>query len=139
MASRANLDHKRAMSRPRIKVFFDGGCRPNPGAIEAAAVIRGEAHVFADLGHGTNHDAEWTALVKALDLATSLGFRDIELIGDALPVVRQANAALKRGSARDRREAAFLDLCRDSPPGRIRWIKREQNLAGIALARRHPR
>lgn len=127
------------MSRSRIKVFFDGGCRPNPGPIEAAAVIRGEAHIFEDLGHGTNNDAEWTALVRALGLATSLGLRDIELIGDALPVVRRANAALKRGSPLDRHEAAFLALAGQTPPGRIRWIKREQNLAGISLARRHPR
>lgn len=127
------------MSRSRIKVFFDGGCRPNPGPIEAAAVIRGEAHIFEDLGHGTNNDAEWTALVRALGLATSLGLRDIELIGDALPVVRRANAALKRGSPLDRHEAAFLALAAQTPPGRIRWIKREQNLAGISLARRHPR
>ncbi|MFK4875213.1 ribonuclease HI [Novosphingobium sp. ZW T3_23] len=127
------------MSRSRPKVFFDGGCRPNPGPIEAAAVIRGETHLFDDLGHGGNGDAEWLALIRALELATALGLRDIELIGDALPVVRRANAALERGTPRDGHEATFLALAATSPPGRIRWIKREQNLAGIALARRHPR
>ncbi len=127
------------MSRSRLKVFFDGGCRPNPGPIEAAAVIRGETYLFEDLGQGTNSDAEWTALIRALDLAQSLGLNDVELVGDALEVVQDANTALQRGEARSAHEAAFLTLAAKARPARIRWIRREQNLAGIALARRHPR
>lgn len=127
------------MSRSRLKVFFDGGCRPNPGPIEIAVVIRGKTYLCENLGHGTNSDAEWTALVRALDLAQSLGLEDIELVGDALEVVRNANTALQMGEARNTHEATFLALAAKAPPGRIRWIRREQNLAGIALARRHPR
>ena len=127
------------MSRSRLKVFFDGGCRPNPGPIEAAAVIGGAVHLFEDLGQGSNEDAEWRALNRALELAQSLGLQDIELVGDALPVIRQANQALKRGEPRNRHEAEFLALVAKARLARIRWIKREQNLAGIALARRHPR
>jgi len=37
-----------------------------------------------------------------------------------------------------RHAATFLELATKVPPGRIRWIKREQNLAGIALAALHP-
>ena len=32
-----------------LKVYFDGGCRPNPGPIEAAVVLRGAVHVHDDL------------------------------------------------------------------------------------------
>lgn len=127
------------MSRSRLKVFFDGGCRPNPGPIEAAAVIRGETYLFEDLGQGTNSDAEWTALIRAFDLAQSLGLNDVELVGDALEVVQNANTTLQRGEARSAHEAEFLALAGKARPARIRWIRREQNLAGIALARRHPR
>lgn len=127
------------MSRSRLKVFFDGGCRPNPGPIEAAAVIRGEAHIFTDLGQGDNRDAEWTALIRALELVQTLELGEVDLIGDAIEIVRQAKAALERGEPRNSHEAAFLALAARTPPARIRWIKREQNLAGIALARRHPR
>jgi ribonuclease HI len=56
------------ISRRRLKVFFDGGCRPNPGRIEAAVVIRGVSYLFDDLGHGSNSDAEWRALICALEL-----------------------------------------------------------------------
>lgn len=127
------------MARQRVKVFFDGGCRPNPGRIEAAVVVRGVEHLFDDLGIGTNSDAEWLALIRALELSRWLGLTDIELIGDALEVIRQANLALANGHAVPRHAATFLALAASTRPGRIRWIKREQNLAGIALAARHPR
>lgn len=123
----------------RVKVFFDGGCRPNPGPIEAAVVIRGTAHVFDDLGTGSNRDAEWLALLRALELAQAQDLRDIELIGDAIEIVRQADTALRTGQAAPGHAATFLALAAKAPPARVRWIKRAQNLAGIALAVRHPR
>lgn len=82
------------MARRKVKVFFDGGCRPNPGRMEAAVVIRGVEYIFDDLGLGTSRDAEWLALIRALELSHSLGLNDVELVGDALTVIRQANSAL---------------------------------------------
>ncbi len=125
--------------RRRLKLFFDGGCRPNPGRIEAAVVVRGVAHMFDDLGHGTNSDAEWLALLSALELAQSLDLGDVVFMGDAAEVIQQANSALSTGCAKHAHDAAFLTLVAGTPEVRIRWIKREQNLAGIALAARHPR
>lgn len=127
------------MASRRVKVFFDGGSRPNPGRMEAAVVIRGAVHLFDDLGTGSNTDAEWHALILALELAQEAGISDIELIGDSRPVITQANAVLA-GHPRALPQAARLKmLANRTPPARIRWIKREQNLAGIALAARHPR
>lgn len=127
------------MARRRVKVFFDGGCRPNPGRIEVAVVVLGVAHLFDDLGRGTNHDAEWLALIRAVDLAQTLGLTDVELIGDALDVVQQANDLLQTGHAPPGHATSFLALAANVPQVRIRWIKRGQNLAGIALAAQHPR
>lgn len=123
----------------RLKVFFDGGCRPNPGPIEVAVVVRGQAHVFEDCGTGTNSDAEWLALIRALEVCRAQGLTGVELIGDAVEVVRQANRALREGQGAQAHAARFLELAADVSPARVRWIKREQNLAGIALAARHPR
>jgi ribonuclease HI len=127
-----------APPRPRrLKIFFDGGCRPNPGPIEAAVVVRGVIHFFDDLGSGTSHDAEWLALRAALRIAQSLGAAEFELIGDCANVIAQAN-----GLARCRTEAAaahyagFHASAAAGAPRRIRWIARTQNLAGIALSRR---
>ncbi|WP_310532777.1 reverse transcriptase-like protein [Novosphingobium sp.] len=126
-------------SRSRAKVYFDGGCRPNPGAIEAAVVIRGVTYLFDDLGQGTNSDAEWLALICALRQALALGLEDIVLIGDAREIIDHAGEALRAGQAPHAHAAAVLDLAKQLSGARIRWIKRGQNLAGIALAARHPR
>ena len=123
----------------RLKVFFDGGCRPNPGRIEAAVVVRGTAHLFEDLGYGTCSDAEWLALISALKLTQSLSLTDVTLIGDSIEVVRKANKVLSTGHASHPHAETFLSLATKLQPLKIRWIKREQNLAGIFLAARHPR
>lgn len=131
--------------RRRVKLFFDGGCRPNPGRIEVAVVVRGTVHFEDDLGHGTNRDAEWLALIRALELAQAQGLTGAEFIGDAREITGQASQALARpDEAADRLQdgghlSRVIALARDVRPARIRWIKREQNLAGIALAARHPR
>ena len=128
------------MRSRRLKIFFDGGCRPNPGRIEVAAVVRGVAHVRNDLGEGTNTEAEWLALIHALELAHALDERDFELVGDATTVIDQANglAKCRSGVLRVHLER-FRALALHRPPAQIRWIGRAQNLAGIALASRHPR
>ena len=128
-----------AAPRRPVRVFFDGGCRPNPGPIEAAVVVRSIVHRFDDLGPGSSTAAEWLALIAALKLAQRLDLRDIELIGDALEVIKQAKRALQTGCAAPGHAAVFLSLAAKTPRIRLRWIKRQQNLAGIALAARHPR
>lgn len=125
--------------RRRLKVFFDGGCRPNPGPMEAAVVIRGKPQFFDHLGAGTNTDAEWQALFCAIVLAQDLGLQDVEFVGDSLEVTRNANLAASTGHATSGQAAAFLALLAEYRTGRIRWIKREQNLAGIALESRRAR
>ena len=122
----------------RTKVFFDGGCRPNPGAIEIAVVAAGQTHVLRDLDHGTNGDAEWLALIHALRIAQTLGTEDFVLLGDAVAVIGPANGTVKcRGAAVAHLET-FRALAGASTP-HVRYVKRAQNLAGIALARLHPR
>jgi ribonuclease HI len=128
------------MGQGRVKVYFDGGCRPNPGPIEVAVVVRGIVHLFDDLGSGSNSDAEWLALLRALEVAQSLGIiADAELIGDSREIIERANEILRCGEAGTGWATDFLSLAAKAPPARVRWIGRAQNLAGIALSRRHPR
>lgn len=121
----------------RTKVYFDGGCRPNPGRIEAAVVIRGAVQFFDDLGSGTNTQAEWQALLCALRLAQAAGLADFDLIGDSREVTQSAAHALSQGRSTEPLAQAFLALAATAAPRRVRWIRRAQNLAGIALDRRH--
>ena len=119
-----------------VKVYFDGGCRPNPGAMETAVVLRGVADIRRGLGHGGNEQAEWLALLHALEIAAARGERDIILIGDALSVIRQASGILpcRSPEARERLER-FHDMERAFDRVRLRHVGRAQNLAGVALER----
>lgn len=123
----------------RTKIYFDGGCRPNPGTMEIAVVLRGQAHVRRAMGQGTSQQAEWLALIEAARLARQHGLTDFVLLGDALAVIGQAAGKVRCSGAALAHRAMLEALL---PPGnrlRIRHIGRAQNLAGIALARLHPR
>lgn len=118
-----------------LKIFFDGGCRPNPGRIELAAVIRGVAHIVHDAGHGSSFDAEWLALEHAIGIAVAMGETDLVLIGDSASVVAQASGRTRCGAAAAAHRERIIAML---PPGtrlRVRLVKRSHNLAGIALAR----
>jgi len=120
----------------RLKVFFDGGCRPNPGRMEAAVVARGVTYFFDDFGDGTNNDAEWLALIAALRVAQMFGTTDFVLLGDSAVVIAQATQAQKcRTSALQAHLDTFLAIG-GSRPAQLRKVARSQNLAGIALERR---
>lgn len=116
------------------RIWFDGGCRPNPGPIESAVVIGGVADIRRTGQQGDNEDAEWSALLHALDRARAEGLTDIVLMGDSLSVIRQA-----RGDQRGRQR--WLDRFREAAQGfdrvRLRHVGRKQNLAGITLERLH--
>lgn len=119
-----------------MKIYFDGACRPNPGAMRTAVVAGGQAYHRGDLGQGDNNDAEWQALIDALGVARSLGVADVTFLGDSALVVNQVNAAVMCRSARfAARLAEFHALAAGFGRLRVRRIKRSQNLAGIALER----
>lgn len=122
------------MPKRPLKVFFDGGCRPNPGMMEAAVVVRGVTHHFPDLGHGTSNDAEWLALIAALRIAQSTGAPDFVLLGDSATVVDQANRVAKCRAPNFQAHLATFEAIGGARPAHIRRIGRAQNLAGIALA-----
>ncbi len=118
--------------RTRVKVFFDGGYRPSPFGMETAVVVRGHAYLQRDLGPGSSMDAEWLALIHAVTIARELGLTDAVFLGDSLAVIGQANGTAKcRGAYREHLGALKLV----SPTPQIRYVKRTQNLAGIALER----
>ena len=124
---------------PRVKVYFDGGCRPLPGGMETAVVIRGRSYLQRDLGPGTSMDAEWRALISAMEIAAQLGIANPLFLGDSLAVVRQANGVVKcKGMAVEHR-LRLTALYPSTTLLPIRHVKRSQNLAGIALARLHAR
>jgi ribonuclease HI len=119
-----------------MKLFFDGGCRPNPGEMEAGVVAAGRFHHRPGLGYGSSEEAEWLALLEALSVARRLGLDEIVLLGDAAAVVAQANGRLRlRNPAFQPLLARFGEEAVRFRRVRLRHIRRTQNLAGIALQR----
>jgi len=116
-----------------VKIFFDGGCRPNPGEMQLAVVVRGEVHHLADVGNGSSEQAEWLALLHGLRVAQMIGERDIILLGDAASVIAQANGSAKCRNATCLEQ--FRELSAKFERVRLRYIRRNQNLAGIALGK----
>lgn len=90
------------------------------------------------MGLGTNDQAEWHALLDALDVACELGARDIVLLGDSALIVAQASGMQRPGRFASF-HASYLAKAAAFTRVRIRRIKRAQNLAGIALAKGWPR
>lgn len=127
------------MAEQPLKLFFDGGCRPNPGMMETAVATRGQVWHRPAIGPGTNDHAEWQALLDALDVAGQLGAANIVLLGDSAFVVAQASGALKPRPAFAPYLARYTALASTFARVRIRRITRAQNLAGIALAKAWPR
>jgi ribonuclease HI len=122
----------------RLKVFFDGGCRPNPGRMELAVVAAGRTSLVRDAGQGTSADAEWLALIHALGLALDSGAAEFVLLGDSASVVAQASG-VGRCPASARHHLDALHRLAGATRLRIRHVGRSKNLAGIALATLHPR
>lgn len=121
-----------------MKIYFDGGCRPNPGRVEVAVVVAGTCYFEPDLGFGSNNDAEWLAAIHALTVAAALGIDDIRLLGDSALVVGQANGTAPcRTPELTRHRDEFVRLRADFLRLRVGRISRSQNLAGILLSKRH--
>ena len=135
------MEHRRLVGRgPRargvaagVKVFFDGGCGPH--GMELAVVAGGRTQMERDLGPGTSMVAEWLALIRATELARDLDLSDPVLLGDALAVIAQANGTARCPAPLAPHLDAFRLIQAQLGGCRLRYIKRGQNLAGIALSR----
>lgn len=121
----------------KIQIYFDGGCKPNPGNMEICVVIVGdgapEAKTVFDLGYGTNNIAEWSALLWATSIAKERGYTDVEFLGDNITVINQADNKWKI------KERSFLPFKSEfmqmnhNIRGTLRHVPRDSNRAGTFL------
>lgn len=97
-------------------------------------MVNGKLHHRTGLGSGSSEEAEWLALLHALDVAREVGVADVLLLGDAAGVIAQANGASKCRNF-PQHEVRFREAAVGFATVRLRHVSRTQNLAGIALAR----
>jgi ribonuclease HI len=74
----------------------DGGARPNPGPASVGIEIKSVDGKFAkeisrDIGHATNNEAEYRALIMGLQELVELGAAHVNIEMDSQLVVRQVN------------------------------------------------
>lgn len=93
------------MTLKKVVIHSDGVSRGNPGPAAIGAIIRDErgrllASISQPIGRATNNQAEYRAIIAALEKALALGARQVELNSDSELVVRQI-----KGQYRVRKEA----------------------------------
>jgi ribonuclease HI len=77
----------------RAHVYFDGGSRGNPGPAAIGWVIVTSDGIAAEgserIGKATNNQAEYEALIRALEAAADIGFEELIVKGDSQLIVKQ--------------------------------------------------
>jgi ribonuclease H / adenosylcobalamin/alpha-ribazole phosphatase len=126
----------------------DGAARGNPGPASLGAVLidasradaldplaRADASISEYLGRQTNNVAEYTGLVRALDLAAELGATEVDLLLDSKLIVEQLHG---RWRAKDAKLIPLLIAAQQRLRALRRWsanhVPRAQNSAADALA-----
>src|SRR3989337_2861069 len=84
------------METKRLIINTDGVSRGNPGAGAIGATIKNEpgrliTSISQSIGRATNNEAEYRAIIAALEKAIQLGAKQVEVRSDSELVVRQIN------------------------------------------------
>ena len=84
------------MKIKRVVIFTDGTAEPNPGPAAIGATIKdGQGKLITSIsqpiGQATNNQAEYRAIIAALEHAIKLGADQVDMRSDSELVVRQIN------------------------------------------------
>ncbi len=133
------------MRAKRAIIYADGASQGNPGPAAIGGTIKDEeerllASISQRIGRATNNQAEYRALIAALEKAISLGVSETDVYSDSELIVRQINgnyrvknASLKPLYQRVKQLQSQLD--RFTITHIPRWLNTEADkLAEAALA-----
>ena len=84
------------MRLKKVVIYADGASRGNPGPAAIGVIIKDKqgrliTSISRRIGRATNNQAEYRAIIAALEEATKLGANQVELLSDSELVVRQIN------------------------------------------------
>ena len=128
------------MKIERVVIHTDGAAEPNPGPAAIGAVIKDEqgrhiATISRRIGTTTNNQAEYRAVIAALEKAITLGARKVILNSDSELIVRQINGQyrVKNASLKPLHQKVkqLISLLEDFT---INHIPRQQNTEADSLA-----
>ena len=124
----------------RVIIHADGASRGNPGPAAIGATIKDEqgrlvASISQRIGTATNNQAEYRALIAALEKATGLGASQADIYLDSELVVKQLNGRYKVKKATLRLlYQKVIQLIGSLEGFTIAYIPREQNAEADKLA-----
>ncbi len=130
------------MSIKRVAINTDGAARGNPGPAAIGATIRDEqgrliACLSRSIGTTTNNQAEYMAIIAALQKAISLGARHADVNSDSELMVKQINGEYRvKNIALKPLYQRVKQLQGQLEGFSIAYIPREQNAEADDLANR---
>ena len=88
----------------KLILYVDGACRGNPGPGSIGILIQDEAsgtnlQISKYIGHTTNNQAEYSALITAITEAAKLGATQVDIRTDSELMARQIQGSYKVKSA----------------------------------------
>ncbi len=137
---------------PKLLVYADGASRGNPGPAALGIVLcDGFENVIKkhrqSIGRATNNEAEYRALIRALELAAQHTRAKVEVYMDSQLVINQMSGDFKINEARlvklasrvKERASRFQEVTYDHVPRGHRKIKLADTEANLALDERYGR
>ena len=128
------------MKVKRLVIFTDGAAEPNPGPAAIGVIIKDAqgrlvASISRRIGHATNNQAEYRAIIAALERAISLGVNRVEMHSDSELVVKQINGKYRVKKATLKPLYQKVKQLQSQLQGfSIAHITREQNIEADELA-----
>lgn len=120
-------------------LYFDGASRGNPGPAATGWTIVTSDGIAAEggtkIGRATNNQAEYEALIEALETASDYGFDSVDVKGDSQLIVKQVTGAWKTNNPelRERRVRA-RELLDKFDKWSLKHVPREVNERADKLA-----
>ena len=124
----------------RLVINTDGASQGNPGPAAIGATIKDEqgrllASISQRIGQTTNNQAEYRAIIAALEKATSLGAEQVDIHSDSELVVRQINGGyrVKKATLKPLHQKV-KQILNQFESSTITHIPRQQNKEADSLA-----
>jgi ribonuclease HI len=131
---------KDILNANKVIIHTDGAARGNPGPAAIGVIIKGEngnllARISRCIGVTTNNQAEYQAIITALEKAISLSVQQVALKSDSELVVKQINGQYKiKNTGLRALYQRVVQLIGSLESFSISYIPREQNAGADALA-----
>jgi ribonuclease HI len=123
----------------RVHAYFDGASRGNPGPASVGYVLVDDSGIVTEggetIGTATNNQAEYQALIRAVEVARDYGFDDVHIRGDSELIVKQVRGEWDTNDPELRESRVRVrELLTDFDDWQIEHVPREINDRADQLA-----